>query len=35
MNEAKNKKLLEQFTEKSKNDAENLKRRHEDEVRRI
>ena len=35
MNEAKNKKLLEQFTEKSKRDIEKLKRENDDEVKRI
>ena len=35
MSEAKNKKLLEQFTEKSKRDIEKLKRENDDEVKRI
>jgi len=35
MSEAKNKKLLEQFIEKNKNDSERTRRQHEDELKRI
>lgn len=35
MSEAKNKKLLEQFTEKNKRDIEKLKRENDDEIKRI
>ena len=35
MSEIKNKKLLEQLTEKSKNDAERTRRQHDEEVKRI
>jgi hypothetical protein len=35
MSEAKNKKLVEQFTEKAKQDAERLKRSSDDELKRV
>lgn len=35
MSDGKNKKLLEQFTEKSKKDMERLKRENDDEIKRI
>ena len=35
MTEAKNRKLLEQFTEKNKNDSERVRRQHEDQLKRI
>ena len=35
MNETKNKKLLEQFTEKAKLDAERIRKAHDDELKRL
>ena len=35
MTEAKNKKLLEQFTQKSKFDVEKLKKSHDDEIKKL
>ena len=35
MSETKNKKLLEQFTEKSKNDIERARRQHDEEIKRV
>jgi hypothetical protein len=35
VSEAKNKKLLEQFTAKSKDDVERVRRQHDDDLKRV